>query len=75
MMSLAGRRRLVALVCGGAALAPALSTSAADNVDWSAATLVTVELADERFVPNKLGFRRGAPYRLRLSNTGDITID
>ena len=25
---------------------------------------------DERFVPDKLGFRRGVPYRLRLEDTG-----
>ena len=63
-------RLLVALLCGYAALAGTLGASAADNVDWSAATLVTVELVDKRFVPNNLGFRRGVPYRLRLSNTG-----
>lgn len=63
-------RRAVALVCGWAALASALSASGTDNVDWPAAQLVTLELVDERFVPNKLGFRRGVPYRVRLSNTG-----
>ena len=29
-----------------------------------------VKLVDERFVPDKLVFRHGVPYRLRLENTG-----
>ena len=65
------RRRSVVLLCGWAALATALSASCAHapNVDWSAAQLVTVELVGRRFVPNKLSFRRGVPYHLRLDNT------
>lgn len=43
--------------------------SAAD-VDWSAARLVTVQLVDDRFVPENLSFRHGVPYRLRLENGG-----
>jgi len=43
---------------------------AADAVDWSKAVAVTVSLVDERFVPDKLVFKHGVPYRLRLENTG-----
>jgi uncharacterized cupredoxin-like copper-binding protein len=45
------------------------SANAAD-VDWASAQLVTVQLIDDRFVPDKLAFRRGVPYRLRLENGG-----
>jgi uncharacterized cupredoxin-like copper-binding protein len=34
------------------------------------AQLVTVGLVDDRFVPDKLVFRAGVPYRLRLENRG-----
>src|SRR3954465_4342524 len=34
------------------------------------AQLVTVELVDDRFVPDKLLFRAGVPYKLRLENRG-----
>ena len=40
-------------------------------IDWSYAQPVTVSLVDERFVPDKLVFRHGVPYRLRLVNTGN----
>jgi uncharacterized cupredoxin-like copper-binding protein len=80
-----GRTRAIALLCGGAALAAALGASWAEappagspaagatgaaDLNWSDAVLVTVELVDERFVPNTLRFRRGVPYHLRLENTG-----
>jgi uncharacterized cupredoxin-like copper-binding protein len=32
--------------------------------------LVTVGLVDDKFVPDKLAFRTGVPYRLRLENRG-----
>jgi uncharacterized cupredoxin-like copper-binding protein len=38
------------------------------DVDWRAAETVTVRLEDYRFVPDRLNFRHGAPYRLRLEN-------
>ena len=34
------------------------------------AELVTVQLVDDRFVPDKLAFRSGVLYRLRLENHG-----
>lgn len=71
------RKRAVVLLCGAVVLATALCAFCADappagtaSVDWSAAQLVKVELVDERFVPDKLSFRRGIAYRLRLENTG-----
>lgn len=70
-------RRAAVLLCGGATLAAALRAFSADappagaaNVDWSAAQIVRVELVDDRFVPDKLSFRRGVAYHLRLENTG-----
>ena len=42
----------------------------APDIDWASAQLVTVQLVDDRFVPAKLLFRRGVPYRLHLENTG-----
>src|SRR5258708_19264436 len=35
------------------------------------AELVTVQLIDDRFVPDKLAFRSGVLYRLRLENHGN----
>lgn len=70
-MTATRRRGLSVAVLGGwAALAAPLSAPGADHVDWSAATVVTVELVDERFVPNTLAFHQGVPYRLHLENTG-----
>lgn len=46
---------------------PAAST---EGIDWANAQLVTVRLVDDRFVPDRLVFRRGIPYRLRLENGG-----
>lgn len=42
----------------------------APAVDWSSAQLVTVQMVEDRFIPNKLSFRHGVPYRLRLENKG-----
>jgi uncharacterized cupredoxin-like copper-binding protein len=39
-------------------------------VDWASAQLVTVQLVDDHFVPDKLVFRRGVPYRLHMENGG-----
>jgi uncharacterized cupredoxin-like copper-binding protein len=51
----------VALLCGAARAA---------DVDWAAAQPVTVQLIDDKFVPDKLTFKRGTAYRLRLRNEG-----
>jgi uncharacterized cupredoxin-like copper-binding protein len=42
----------------------------AADVDWASAQPVTVQLIDDRFVPDKLVFRRGVPYRLHMENNG-----
>jgi uncharacterized cupredoxin-like copper-binding protein len=59
------RLLLVALLAAG--------TAGAADVDWASAQLVTVQLIDDRFVPEKLSFKRGVPYRLRLENRGRET--
>jgi uncharacterized cupredoxin-like copper-binding protein len=50
--------------CRGVALA------ADPAVDWASARVVTVQLVDDRFVPDRLVFQRGIPYRLRMENNG-----
>ena len=54
------------------ALAFALSCSVvhAADADLESGQLVTVGLVDDQFVPDKLTFRAGVPYRLRLENQG-----
>jgi len=42
----------------------------AADADVERAQLVTVGLVDDQFVPDKLAFRAGVPYRLRLENRG-----
>ena len=44
--------------------------NADDAIDWSKAQMVSVRLIDDRFVPEKLHFRTGTPYRLHLENAG-----
>ena len=68
------RRRAAILSGAGAFLAAALCAFGAEsppaNIDWTKAQLVRVEMARSRFFPDKLAFRRGFPYHLRLENTG-----
>ena len=74
--------RIVALgmglgACHGVVLAagPAVPASKAaavadtPTIDWASALLVTVQMVDDRFVPDKLVFRRGVPYRLHMENS------
>ena len=42
------------------------------TIDWSSAETVTVALSEFRFTPQKLVFRRGVPYRLRIENGGNF---
>ena len=42
----------------------------APSVDWSRAELVTVQMVEDRIIPNRLRFRHGVPYRLHLENNG-----
>jgi len=39
-------------------------------VDWAHARVVTVQMIDDRFVPDKIAFQRGSAYRLHLVNAG-----
>lgn len=48
----------------------AIGSANAADIDWASAQLVTVHLVDTRFEPEKLSFKRGVPYRLRLENRG-----
>ena len=48
-------------------------TAQAADVDWATAAVVTVQLVDDQFKPDKLSFRNGVPYRLRLQNRGKET--
>lgn len=54
------------------ALVSALLWSAAHaaDIDTERAQIVTVGLVDDQFVPDRLTFRAGLPYRLRLENRG-----
>ena len=49
---------------GGAAAGPS------GEVDWAHVRVVTVQMVDDRFVPDKLVFQSGAAYRLHLVNAG-----
>jgi uncharacterized cupredoxin-like copper-binding protein len=40
------------------------------ETDWSGARDVAIVLAEYRFIPSQLSFRRGAAYRLHLENRG-----
>ncbi|TMH63804.1 MAG: hypothetical protein E6H57_16640 [Betaproteobacteria bacterium] len=59
-------RALLIALCTGMALAQ----PAPPLAQWVDAELVTVQLVDDRFLPDKLTFRRGVLYRLRLENKG-----
>lgn len=67
-------RRLAILFAFGLSLGARLDLAIADTdtVDWSSAQVVTVQLVNDRFVPDKLAFRRGVPYRLHLENNGTL---
>lgn len=52
------------------ALLLALWIATAAAQPWAEAQLVVVHLIDDRFVPDKLAFKAGALYRLRLENDG-----
>lgn len=56
----------------GSAIAVAMIVSAAPAVaaDWARAQAVAVGTTDYRFSPDKLAFKRGVAYRLRLENRG-----
>lgn len=43
---------------------------AATDVDWSNAQSVSLVMVDDRFIPDRLSFRHGVPYKLHLENHG-----
>jgi len=61
--------RLVPLI-GLVLAAPFQLASARPAIDWSQAQSVSVEMIDDKFVPDKLSFRHDTPYRLHLENHG-----
>jgi uncharacterized cupredoxin-like copper-binding protein len=68
-----GRRHGNYRAVGGQALIAGLvlcASAHAQSIDWSKAQPVAVELVDDRFVPDKLTFQHGVPYRLHLENHG-----
>jgi uncharacterized cupredoxin-like copper-binding protein len=73
------RSRVACFVALGIALGAwhGVIPAAADegSTDWASAVLVTVQMIDDRFVPDKLVFRRGVPYRLHMENSGDDIHD
>jgi len=44
-------------------------------VDWASARVVTVKMVDDKFVPDKMVFQHGIPYRLHMENAGDDIHD
>ena len=59
-------------ILGQALIVPLLlcAPARAQPVDWSKAQPVVVELIDNSFVPSRLSFQHGVPYRLHLENHG-----
>jgi uncharacterized cupredoxin-like copper-binding protein len=39
-------------------------------VDWSKSEIFNLLMVDDRFVPDRLSFRHGVPYRLHMENHG-----
>jgi uncharacterized cupredoxin-like copper-binding protein len=58
------------ILAAGPAVPAGEAAAGTPNIDWASARLVTVEMVDDRFVPDKLVFRRGVPYRLHMENSG-----
>jgi plastocyanin len=48
---------------------------AGTDVDWANAETVTVTMVNYEFIPDRLSFRRGVLYRLRLENHGSSIHD
>jgi uncharacterized cupredoxin-like copper-binding protein len=45
------------------------------EVDWANAEIVAVTMVNYEFIPDRLNFRRGVPYRLHLENHGSEVHD
>lgn len=62
------RRRKILIVAGATILSAASPSHS--HVDWSKAQHIDVAMVEYRFVPDRLTFRVGIPYRLHLNNRG-----
>ena len=51
-------------------LSAAYGARAQPAVDWSKAETSVMLMVDDHFVPDRLSFRHGVPYRLHLENNG-----
>ena len=63
---------LAAALCGAEAQAP---DRIPREVDWANAETVAVTMVNYEFIPDRLSFRRGVPYRLHLENHGSEIHD
>jgi uncharacterized cupredoxin-like copper-binding protein len=67
---MAGSHRMHELLTRVAVVLPMLTLPAAAAVDGTEAQPVTVVAADYHFAPDKLAFKQGVAYRLRIENRG-----
>jgi hypothetical protein len=58
---------LTAVLFGAEAQSPERSLA---DVSWESAQTVTVTMINYEFIPDRLVFRRGVPYRVHLENNG-----
>jgi uncharacterized cupredoxin-like copper-binding protein len=58
------------LPLAAAVLLSATTAHAGPAVDWSKAQTVNLLMVDDRFVPDRLSFQHGAPYRIHMENHG-----
>ena len=61
---------LTAVLSGAEAQTPERSPA---DVNWASAQTVTVTMINYEFIPDRLVFRRGVPYRLHLENNGSAS--
>ena len=64
------RLTMGAVILAVAVLLTAASAQAQPAVDWSKAETFNLLMVDDKFVPDRLSFRHGVPYRLHLENNG-----
>ena len=70
------RLELAALaLAAGLCCADAQTPDRQREVDWANAEIVAVTMVNYEFIPDRLSFRRGVPYRLHLENHGSAIHD
>jgi uncharacterized cupredoxin-like copper-binding protein len=57
-------------ICALALCWGVIVAAASAEIDWANARVVNVQMIDDRFLPDKFVFQRGAAYRLHLENAG-----